>query len=137
MRKLLVVAALVAGGLSFGAFGGASADELPGGVEGCVVSNPGTKGPTALYPDTCSYVAKRTGGFVGGGQAWKVVVYNNNSATKVKLAEYSGSGPACNTGSTAVGNLVVVTVTNGMVAAGNPFPAAGDGTIPTAGNRCP
>lgn len=137
MRKLLVVAALVAGSLSLGAFGGATADTLPGGTEGCVVSSPGANGPTGVvYANTCSYVATRTGGFVGGAQSWTVTVYNNNSPTKTVVGKYSGSGPACNTGSTNPGNLVVVTASNGTVAAGNPFPSAADAYVSAGGNRC-
>lgn len=137
MRKLLVVAALSAGSLSLGAFGGASADTVPGGVEGCVATT-GANSPAGLvYANACSYTATRTGGFVGGAQSWKVTVYNNASPTKVAIGRYSGTGPACNTGSTSPGNLVVVELTNGTIAAGNPFPSAVDGTVPTAGNRCP
>lgn len=131
MRKLLVVAAVVAGSMSFGAFGGATADELPTGVEGCVASDPGAKGPTALYPKTCTYTAKRSGGFAGGAQSWQVRIVRPNG----QVTTYSGSNQACHTASTVAGDTVTVTVTNGFVAAGNPFPGAADGSIPSS-NRC-
>lgn len=145
MRKPLIVAALVAGSLSFGAFGGATADVLPGGVEGCVVRNSPAGGGTVsvapvggnVYDTTCSFTATRTGGFVGAAQSWNVTVYNHNGPDRVAILNESGSGPACNTGAYTPGNVVVVTVSNGLVAAGNPFPSATDGTVTAGGDRCP
>lgn len=135
MRRLFSVA-LVAGALGFGVLGPAHADQLPAGVEGCVATSPGTNGPTALYNGGCQFVATRTGGFVAGAQSWSVVVYNNNTATKVVVGNFSGTGPGCNIAAYVPGNLVVVTVSNGEVAAGNPIPSATDGTIPSGGDRC-
>ena len=137
MRKSLVVAALVAGSLSFGAFGGASADQLPGGIEGCVVTSPGTPGLPAnpaganLYSGSCSFVATRTGGFVGGAQSWKVTVTTPAGA----VTTFSGTNGACNTGAYNPGDTVRVELSNGMIAAGNPIPSAVPASA--AGNRCP
>lgn len=136
MRKLLVVTALVAGSFGFGAFGGANADTLPGGVEGCVATTGAGSPAGMVYANTCNYVATRSGGFAGGAQSWTVTVYNNNTATKVQIAKYTGSGKACNTYSTKPGNYVVVSVTNGTVAAGNPFPSAADPALPAPSDRC-
>lgn len=137
MGRLLAVAALVAASLSFGAFGGATADSLPGGTEGCGASSPGANSPTGFaYANSCSYRATRVGGFVGGAESWTVTVYNNSSPNKVVVRRYSGTDRACNTASTSPGNFVVVTVTNGTVIAGNPFLAAADPMPYAGGNRC-
>ncbi|MDQ1436977.1 MAG: hypothetical protein QOK43_606 [Acidimicrobiaceae bacterium] len=136
MRKLFAVAALAAGTLGLGVVG-AHADQLPGGVEGCVATSPGANAPVgSLYNGGCSFVATRTGGFVAAAQSYTVVVYNNNSATKVEVGRYTGSGGGCSLAAYVPGNLVTVTVSNGEVAAGNPIPSATDGSIPSNGDSC-
>lgn len=139
MRKLPVLAALVLGGAGFGAFAPATADQLPAGVEGCIASDPVSAdaraqgAPSALYPKTCQYKATRTGGFVGGAAKWTVTVYRPSTN---QTFTYTGTNSqACNTGSTVPGDVVTVSLTNGLIAAGNPFPSATDGSI-AAGNRC-
>jgi hypothetical protein len=137
VRKLLFVAGIAAATLPFGASGAVQADDLPAGTQGCVATSPGANAPAALYNGTCSFTAARNGGYVAGAQNWTVTVYNNNSATKVVVASFSGSGPGCNTFAYATGNFVVATASNGEIAVGNPIPAAADSTLPPSSNRCP
>lgn len=148
MRKLVAVAALGAGLFSLGSFAVVHADQLPAGVEGCITANPAQNvanpgGPAGsgnvVSADHCSYTATRTGGYATAAQGWSVKIYNNNTAQKVLRASYSsaaGSNP-CNTAPIIqIGNYVEVTVSNGVAAAGNPFPAAGDGVIPPPSDGC-
>jgi hypothetical protein len=136
VRKLLAVAALVAGSLGLTAVTGVHADQLPGGVEGCIASSPGADAPTGLYNGHCSFTATRTGGFVAGAQTWNVQVFDNATPQKVRIGNYSGTGPGCNTAAYGIGNYIEVTVSNGVVAAGNPVPSATDGNVPPSGDAC-
>jgi hypothetical protein len=148
VRKLVAVAALGAGLFGLGSLVGAHADVLPAGVEGCVATNPGQNvanpgGPAGsgnvVSADHCSYTATRTAGYATAAQGWTVNIYNNNSAQKTLLASYSsaaGSNP-CNTAPIIqIGNYVEVSVTGGVAAVGNPFPAASDGVIPPSSDGC-
>ena len=143
MRKPIVVAALVAGSLSFGAFGAAVADQLPAGVEGCVVRSSPAGGGTVtvpgaganLYDSSCTFTATRTGGFVGGASSWRVTVVKDGDPAQTTV--FSGSNEACNTGAYDAKDVVKVELTNGLIAAGNPFPSATDGTLTAGGDRCP
>ena len=133
MRKRFAVAALVAGMLSLGTLAAVQADVLPGGVEGCIATSPGSTSPEGvIYANGCSYTATRTGGYATAAQSFSVTIYNNNSATKTVIASYStakGSNP-CNTSEIIKpGNYVVLTVSNGVGAVGNPFPSAADGQV--------
>ncbi|HZQ26551.1 MAG TPA: hypothetical protein VFA94_02525 [Acidimicrobiales bacterium] len=132
MRKFFTIAALSAGMLAIAPLG-AHADTVPGGVEGCVATNPGQTSPTGVvYAGTCSYTATRTAGYATAAQGWSVTIYNNNTPQKTVVASYSsaaGSKP-CNTSELIKpGQFVVVTVSNGVATAGNPFPSATDGQL--------
>jgi hypothetical protein len=132
VRKFFAIAALGAGMLAAAPMG-AHADTVPGGVEGCVATNPGQNSPSGVvYANTCSYTATRTAGYATAAQGWSVTIYNNNSATKTVVASYSSAAgsKACNTSELIhPGQYVVVTASNGVAAAGNPFPAATDGQL--------
>jgi chitodextrinase len=89
----------------------------PTGVEGCVVQ----------ANDSCTYTAKRSGGYVGNGDFLVTVV--SGAITKT----YSHGDAVC-TGVIAAGDVVTVkTGATGQAPAGNPLPAAGDGTLPPTG----
>lgn len=135
MRRLLALAALVAGTCSLTAVAGVRADQQPGGIEGCIATTPGTNAPS-LYTGHCSFTATRPGGFVASAQSWTVVVYDNDTPLKQEIARFTGSGPGCNTAAYVPGNLVDVTVGNGIVAAGNPVPSAFDPYTPASGDVC-
>ncbi|MDQ1403532.1 MAG: hypothetical protein QOG03_1848 [Actinomycetota bacterium] len=135
MRKILTVAAALAMAALAGS--AAHADNLPAGIEGCVASSPGANvwNPTGggfTHDGACSYVAKRSGGYVAGGSSWSITV----GATTFSAAN---GDPACQTSVIAIGDSVTVNPgSNGFIAAGSPTPSATDGQGPDSGNStCP
>lgn len=145
MRKLIGAAALGAAALSLGPVAGVKADQLPAGVEGCIATSPGQTvanpgGPAGsgniVSANTCSYKATRTGGYAIAAQSWTVKIYTPATNTTRTFSSAAGSNP-CNTSPvTAIGDTVTLTVSNGVGAVGNPFPAASDGTLPTPSDGC-
>jgi hypothetical protein len=122
VRRFFVLAALGASLLA-APLSAVRADTLPGGVEGCVVTNPGKDSPTGtVYADKCSYTATRTAGYATAAQKWSVSIYTPATKT-TKVFGSDQASKRCYTGP------LIVTATNGVAAAGNPFPAATDGKL--------
>jgi hypothetical protein len=115
MKK--AIAGLVLGASSLGlavapAFLSAAQADGPGpgglGPSGCIATGPAAP-PAVNAP--CSFTeGSKPGGYVGAAQSWTVVI---NGVSK------TGSGPVNATGSIPPGATVTVTVTNGIIAAGN------------------
>lgn len=133
MRKRSVLAALVAGGVSLGAFTGVQADTAPaGGGEGCVAYSHVPAGPPAgniVYPAACNFTATRKGGYATAAQTWSVKVWASRQAKlelKAPLKDVGsakGSNPCGVASFIEPGNYVEVTAGAGVAAAGNPFPS--------------
>lgn len=142
MRNVPVLAALVAGGLTIGAFSAVQADVAPaGGGEGCVAHSPVPAAPPAgniVYAGACNYVATRNGGYATAAQGWTVKVWTTAAAkaqglAPVRSASSAGSKPCNVSGFIVPGNYIEVTATNGVAAAGNPFPS---GSPDTSSDYC-
>jgi hypothetical protein len=132
VRKSFVAPGIAAAALSLGAVGAVQADVLPGGVEGCVATSPGGTSPTGVvYNGSCSYTATRTGGYAIASQTWSVTIYKDATKQVVLHSFSSAKGDApCNTSPiTQPGNVIALTVGNGVGAVGNPFPSATDGQL--------
>ena len=142
MRKRSVLAALVAGGVSLGAFTGVQADTAPGGGEGCIAYSHVSAGPPSgniVYPSACNFVATRKGGYATAAQTWSVKVWASTTAKAQGLAPIKDVGSAKGSKRCGVasfinpGNYVEVSAGSGVAAAGNPFPS---GSPDTTSDSC-
>ena len=143
MRKRSVLAALVAGGVSLGAFTGVQADTAPaGGGEGCVAYSHVPAGPPAgniVYSAACNFVATRKGGYATAAQSWSVKVWASkqaklqNAAPIKDVGSTKGSKPCGVASFFEPGNYIEVIAGSGVAAAGNPFPS---GSPDTTSDSC-
>jgi len=127
-RKIVSLVAAAAVALMLGSSG---ADVLPGGGEGCIVSNP-SPNTGALHLSTCTYKATRQGGYAAHG-TWSVKVKRGLITTTYS----SPTKPSCQTGVILPGDTITATAgANSVAAAGNPYPSAADsGNVPR--EACP
>ncbi|MGH9196136.1 MAG: hypothetical protein ACRD1T_10395 [Acidimicrobiia bacterium] len=108
----------------------AIADTLPAGAEGCVVDGQDASGPSGplRHATTCTYTSTRNGGYVARGN-WTM------SVTIGDVTTVYGPANAPAQGCTLWGPGTIVTVTRNdaqsAIAAGNPYPAATDGVLPS------
>jgi hypothetical protein len=126
MRKLLIVVALMLG-LAAGVadLPTAQAETLPGGGEGCLVTQSAR----------CTYtVARRQGAYVANADSWAITVSRKVNGQLTPVRTYRGSraggpDPSCRTAAVVQGDVVDVSVTNGVVFVGDPQLASlGSGT---------
>lgn len=157
MRKLVVTTALAGAALvGLPGLGAVRADTYPNGLEGCIaasqgqsVANPG--GPAGsgnlVNKSTCSFTAKKGGGFVAVGTDWSVTVYDRPEAALRKVVHryttanmwgrphgaYPGDAPPlpapCMIPAYVKGQFVVVNATEGVVYTGDPYGQTTNATL--------
>jgi hypothetical protein len=122
-RAVLALTALLLAAVPFAV----RADDLPAGIEGCVVNGQVDNKPPAgganFYKSECTYTAKRTGGWAGNG-TWQVTIeYEDGRGGPFVLtnADPKKTGQGCTAWDP--GAKVTAKLTgSGGIAVGNPFP---------------
>ena len=101
------------------------ADSIPGGAEGCGASAQPVpvvaKGQQIAYPKTCSFVAKRDGGYAGNG-TFKITIVRPAKPKPLTIVLTDKNAATYCTSAIKAKDKVTVEVTSGSMAAGNPFP---------------
>lgn len=135
MKKLLLGAAVVALLLSPMSLT-ARADNVEGtDGEGCFATSAPVPtvadGEQFAYKDTCTYTATRTGGYAGGAEAWTITItYPDGQTFTVSSTDAKETKQGCTVWDATA--TVTVTVINGTMGIGNPFPEGS----PSANGPC-
>ncbi|HZQ28027.1 MAG TPA: hypothetical protein VFA94_10055 [Acidimicrobiales bacterium] len=131
MRHTFAVAAAAAGlALAAGAGQAVQADSLPTGGQFCAATSPGADaanpavGPV-VHSAHCTYTALSPSGYVAAADSWTLTVSRGTGAGRRVVRVYQGgrnAGPdkACRASVFVAGDIIDVSVTNGVVVVGDP-----------------